>query len=62
MVVAKEYRRKGIATYIINKLKEHCYNKNVIPIASCDCKNIASKKTLEKSGMISNHRIINVKF
>lgn len=62
VVVAEEYRRKGVATYIISKLKEHCYNKNLKPIACCDVKNIGSKKTLEKAGFITNHRIILVKF
>jgi GNAT superfamily N-acetyltransferase len=62
MVVAEEYRRKGIGTYIITELKQHCYNNNLKPVASCDIKNIASKKTLEKSRFISNHRIIRVSF
>lgn len=62
VVVAEEYRRKGIATYIITQLKKHCYNNNLKPMACCDIKNIASKKTLEKSGFIANHRIININF
>ncbi|MGH4123442.1 MAG: GNAT family N-acetyltransferase [Clostridium sp.] len=62
MIVAEEYRRKGVGTYIITKLKEHCYNNNLKPMACCDIKNTASKKTLEKSGFISNHRIMLVNF
>lgn len=62
MVVAEEHRRKGVGTYIIIKLKEHCYRKNVKPIASCDSKNIASKNALIKAGFISDHRIIYVRF
>lgn len=60
MVVAEEYRKKGIGTYIITQLKEHCYRNNLKPMACCNHKNIASRKTLEKSGFIGNHRIINV--
>lgn len=62
MVVSEEHRRKGMGTYIIYKLIEYCHIKNVIPIASCESENIASKKTLEKAGMISKHRIVNVRF
>lgn len=62
VVVAEEYRRKGIATYIITQLKKHCYNNDLKPMACCNIKNIASKKTLEKSGLIADHRIININF
>lgn len=60
MVVAEDYRKKGIGTYIITQLKEHCYKNNLKPMACCNPKNIASRKTLEKSGFIANHRIIYV--
>lgn len=62
MIVVEECRKMGIGTYIITKLKEHCYKNNVTAIASCDIENIASKKTLEKSGLVCKHRIIKTKF
>ncbi|GCD11577.1 GNAT family N-acetyltransferase [Clostridium tagluense] len=62
MIVAGEYRGKGVGTYIITKLKEQCYNNKLKPMAACDITNISSKKTLEKSGFISNHRILRVSF
>jgi GNAT superfamily N-acetyltransferase len=62
MIVVEEYRRKGVGTYIITKLKEHCYKNKLKPMACCDIKNRASKKTLERSGFISNHRIILIRF
>ena len=62
MHVVEVYRRKGIGAYIITQLKERCYGKNLIPMACCDVENIASKKTLEKSGFITNHRILYVNF
>jgi len=60
IIVAEEYRKKGVGTYIITQLKEHCYRNNLKPMACCNPKNIASRKTLEKSGFICNHRIIYV--
>lgn len=62
MVVVEEYRRKGIGTYIITQLKEHCYKNNLKPMACCNSKNLASKNTLEKSGFINIHRIVNICF
>jgi len=62
MTVEEKFRRKGVGTYIITKLKEHCYKKDLLPMAGCNVKNIASKKTLEKCGFISNHRIVVVNF
>lgn len=62
MHVVEKYRGNGIGTYINVKLKEHCYSKNLIPMVCCDVKNIISKKTLEKSGFIANHRIILCEF
>jgi predicted acetyltransferase len=62
MHVVEVYYRKGIGTYIMIQLKEHCYSRSLIPMASCDVQNIASKRTLEKWGFITNHRIICVNF
>lgn len=62
MCVNKSYRSNNIGTYIITKLKEFCYKNNLIPICNCSYKNIASKKTLEKSGFISKDRIFRIVF
>jgi len=60
IIVTEEHRKKGVGTYIITQLKEHCYRNNLKPMACCNVKNIASKNTLEKSGFVSKHRIVNV--
>lgn len=62
MVVAEKHRNKGIGTFIIIKLKEYCYNHNLIPVCGCWYYNYASKKTLEKAGFITKHRIIKFDF
>lgn len=62
MVVAKEHRNKGIGTFIIVKLKEYCYNNNLNPVCGCWYFNHASKKTLERAGFITKHRIIRYEF
>ncbi|OOM81601.1 GNAT family N-acetyltransferase [Clostridium sp. BL-8] len=62
MIVKKEYRNRGIGTYIITKLRENCCAHNVVPICGCWYYNHASKRTLEKAGFISKHRIITFNF
>lgn len=62
MIVPEKYRRKGLGTYIIIKLKEHCLNNNKIPICDCYYFNYSSKKTLEKAGFLSKHRMIRFEF
>lgn len=62
MIVAEKHRRKGVGTYIINRLREHCHKNNLKALASCDVNNIASRKTLEKAGLTANHRIIYIDF
>jgi GNAT superfamily N-acetyltransferase len=62
MIVAEKHRKKGLGTYIILKLKEYCYNNNQSPVCECYYFNYSSKKTLEKAGFISNHRMIRFEF
>jgi GNAT superfamily N-acetyltransferase len=62
MIVAEKHRKKGLGTYIIVKLKEHCYNANKIPVCDCYYFNYPSKKTLEKAGFISKHRMVRFEF
>lgn len=62
MIVDKNNRNKGIGTFIIAKLKEYCSNNNWIPVCGCGYNNAASKRTLEKAGFITKHRIIRFDF
>lgn len=62
MLVAEKHRKKGIGASIIMKLKEYCYNNNLIPVCGCWYYNYESKKALEKAGFITKHRIIKFYF
>ncbi|MDF2905232.1 MAG: GCN5-related N-acetyltransferase [Herbinix sp.] len=62
MVVAKGHRKKGIGTYILIKLKEYCDQHDLIPVCGCWYYNYSSKKTLEKAGFITKHRVIRFTF
>ena len=58
MVVAKDYRRQGIGTFILLTLKEYCQAHDFIPVAGCWYYNLSSKRTLERAGFISKHRVL----
>lgn len=58
MWVNPDYRNLGIATQIISYLKNVCLENNWTPQCGCAVDNIASQKTLEKTGFISKHKLI----
>jgi predicted acetyltransferase len=58
MWVNPDFRKLGYATQIISYLKEFCLKNGFIPICGCAFENIASRKTLEKNGFISKHKLI----
>ncbi len=62
VTVAKEYRRKGLASYILSYLKKDCYKQDMIPICSTSINNIGSQKAIHNSGFFAHHRILKVKF
>ena len=51
MEVKKEYRRKGLGSFIIQELKKECFLEGRVPAARCNISNIESKATLLKGGM-----------
>ena len=59
MAVAPGFRRRGIGEYIVRHLRRHCVTTlDGRPIAGCAMENIASRRTLEKSGFISHHSLM----
>ncbi len=62
VTVSKEYRRKGVASYILSYLKKDCYKYGLIPICSTTIKNIGSQRVIQNSGFFAYHRIVEVEF
>jgi RimJ/RimL family protein N-acetyltransferase len=62
MIVARSYRGRGVGSFVLTQLKNHCYEAGWKPICSCEAANHASKKAIEKAGFISEQRIVNVTF
>ena len=52
MEINEKYRRRGLGAYLVQELKRIAYGMGGIPAARCDPKNIASRKTLQKAGLV----------
>jgi GNAT superfamily N-acetyltransferase len=58
MEVAEPYRRRGYGSYLVQELKRVCYEAGRRPAARCNAANVASRRTLEKAGMLPCARIM----
>ena len=52
MEVMEPFRRQGFGGYLVQELKRVCYELGSIPSARCNPRNIASRKTLQKTGFV----------
>ena len=56
--VHPSFRRRGLGTQILLHLKELAEKSGLTPSCGCAIENIASQKTIEKSGFVSKHKLI----
>jgi RimJ/RimL family protein N-acetyltransferase len=54
-------RGKAIGSQIILHLREYSIRNNLKPSCGCAIENLASQKTIEKSGFVSRYKMINFK-
>ena len=59
MEVAESHRRRGVGSYLVQELKRICYEGGSIPCARCNPDNIASRKTLQRAGLVPCAHILN---
>jgi RimJ/RimL family protein N-acetyltransferase len=51
--VSESYRRRGLGSYLVQELTRICSQElSSIPCARCSPSNVASRKTLQKSGFV----------
>lgn len=50
--VAEPFRRRGFGSYLVQELKRVAYEGGSIPSARCNPSNLASRRTLQKSGFV----------
>lgn len=58
MEVAEPHRRHGYGSYLVQELKRICYEAGRIPAARCHQDNVASRRTLQRAGMLPCARIV----
>ncbi len=58
MSVIDGARRQGFGSYIVQELKRVCYEAGRKPAARCNADNTASRRTLEKAGMLPCGRLM----
>lgn len=52
MEVAEPARQKGFGSFLLQEVKKKCYEAGLKPAARCNANNAASRRTLEKAGML----------
>jgi RimJ/RimL family protein N-acetyltransferase len=62
MLVDKPFQRQGYGQYIIRFLTDFCIDNGWQPVCGCAYENTASRRTLEKAGFVSKHRLLNFSF
>jgi len=52
MEVTETFRRRGLGAYLVQELKQRCYELGAIPCARCSPTNIPSRRTLQRAGFV----------
>lgn len=58
MDVAPAHRRRGYGSFLVQELRRACRAMGRVPAARCDPGNVASRRTLERAGMLPCARIL----
>jgi GNAT superfamily N-acetyltransferase len=58
MEVAPAERRRGFGSFLVQELKRTCRATGRIPAARCPASNVASRKALEKAGLLPCARVL----
>ncbi|MEZ9658971.1 MULTISPECIES: GNAT family N-acetyltransferase [unclassified Vibrio] len=62
MIVAQQERGKGLATRVLNFLKQHANQQDLEVICSTKNSNIGAQKAITRAGLSSKHRILQFDF
>jgi GNAT superfamily N-acetyltransferase len=58
MKIGEQFRRKGLGAYLVQELKAVCRTHGSVPAARCNVQNLASRRTLQKSGFVPCGNIV----
>ncbi len=60
VITMRSHRGRGVATHTLRRLKQLCYDRELVPICSTTVDNQAARRAIEKAGFVSRHRILKV--
>jgi GNAT superfamily N-acetyltransferase len=58
MEVKEPFRKRGLGSFLVQELKRLCYENGHVPAARCSPSNVASRKTLQKTGFVPCGNIV----
>lgn len=58
MEVAQPFQKRGLGSFLVQELKRVCYEAGKKPAARCHANNVASRRTLERAGLLPCARIL----
>lgn len=61
MTTSDKYRKKGIATYVVNHIRKEANKKGFNVICSTSAENIGAQKSIERAGMKLYHTMYKIK-
>jgi GNAT superfamily N-acetyltransferase len=59
MEISEPFRRRGFGSYLVQELKRAAYRLGSVPCARCSPENVASRRTLQKAGLVPFAHILN---
>jgi GNAT superfamily N-acetyltransferase len=59
MEIAEPFRRRGFGSYLVQELKRAAYQLGSLPCARCSPDNVASRRTLQRAGLVPFAHILN---
>ena len=62
VITVRRHRGRGVAPHILGRLKQRCYELELVPICSTTVENAASRRAIAKAGFVSAHRTLEVGF
>jgi GNAT superfamily N-acetyltransferase len=62
VITMRSARGQGLASHVLSRLKELCYERELAPICSTSIENVASQRAIARAGFVSRHRLLQISF
>jgi GNAT superfamily N-acetyltransferase len=62
VIVSPAHRCRGLASYILSRLRERCHQGGLLPICSTTVANKSAQRAISKAGFVDRHRLLEILF